>query len=759
MESSYSTKKTALDKRDFISGTVLDPEGLFKLLTGKRSLGMIFSLQQVCNMPLPCYPSIYNYDEFQVIAIHNPYPADFQGKPFSSLSKLVEIIIKELLNPYKKAKQVAKDAANAVKHAADALADAIGAVTAFFSGHVGRARRRLNHAKDELKKALKAVENTWKDLTDFFDPFRDILNGIGDLKPDPPRTTKEEEEYVTEGFAYFTILSKLEESLESFFKSVISGNFESLATALMNPTRLIHLQDRAPYGGFSSDGGFTLSMTLNVPPGRSLKFGPIGGAESADFVVLGDVWLQRGSSLVVEGNLYVQTPNTDVWQYGGEPLELPTGTIFLEEGASLMVTGDLYAQGSAPRGSIVLCSPYGLRTPVSNAVLVKGDVRLPAGITSGVALNKVLEKLVPNVQLVGPLLHDILDPLLTELAPKLAKSVGPFKARKCWFAKYASTFVLIPELAEFGLQGPWPIPLPYRNCMVKTFTNFSKVSGIVSNFSLGDNLMTHCSWWILDSGIVPVIPKVEPGPLEDAARRNVTGEGEGLDKDALLKSLEGQLKNVIKTVVDAVFKEAIQAAIQSAMASITGIEDRCAKEGESSELDQDATFRERMEAGLKKSLKTRFKRLFKEFKREAKRSQDRGLGESSLKELPGVLLYSGGKLTIGDGTSLSSTALGFLIADGDVDIQVEHTIGAVASRTGNITIDGKLHYYPYFTQAFLYIPEDVEDYGFLGSPPSWLKEYADIFQDGLYFKIPDSGKPVDILSPVTTVTAEGRIAP
>ena len=721
-------ERSTLDKRDFITGDNLEPMEFFKLLTGKSDLTMIFSLQQQCNIPLPMIPSIYNYDILEVIALHNPYPSDFNGKVFTmdGLKHLLEDLIKSVFN----AKQKIKDAKEVVKKAADTLAHLGHAIWDAIRGKIKKARRELDQAKKDLEDALKAFLDAWTGLNSFFDAFRDILEGKGDLSPEIPHTLAQEKEAIKVGFAYFSVLRRIESSLEDFFKGIFSGNFNALVYDLMNPTRVVHFTDRAPYGGFSDDGGFTLAWTMDVPRGRTLKFGPQGGASSADFVIMGDLWVQRGATLVVDGNLFVEAPPQDIWLYRRSPQATeekegpefrPTGTIYLEEGATLLVSGNLYAEGSGEqRASVVVCSDYGQTPAINSAILCKGDVRLPGGVGPGVTLENLLIEISKDVPVAGDLAKNLVSPLINEVAPHMAKALGPFNPRECWFATYATTFVFIPELVELGLQGPWPIPIPYSNCMINVFKPLTKISAITLNFTLGDNLITHCGWWIVGEGIVPVLPKVKADAFVEAAQQELE-EFEGqLTPENILKTVEKQVEQVVPVIVEAVMRDVIQAVIKEIIGEISGVEDPCAECDEADGEEEEDAVQETLqdvEKTIKGKLKTAFEAFVAQAVDTARAEIGEELGSGALREVAGTLVYSGGKLTVGGGEEYPPSAVGLFVAQGDVEIQARHTIGAVTSRTGDIDVQGDLHFNPYFTQAFLHDPQDPDTYYGGGRPP------------------------------------------
>lgn len=753
-----------LDKTDFFSGQVLDPKGFWEVLTGKASLLMIFSIQQQCNMPFPAVPSIYNEDILEILAIHAPYPADFQASAFTPKQLLQKLL--DLINPINIAKQAISDAEQLVKKAADTLANLGKAVWDVIRGKIHQAKEDLEKAKNDLVAATKAFVDAVNILSDFFNPFRDILKGLGDLGAPIPRTLAEEKDYTTTGWAYFTVLRRIEGSLGAFVEGIFKGNFDNLIYDLMNPTRVFHFTDRAPFGGFSSDGGFTLAFTLDVPRGRTLRIGPQDGHSTADFVILGDVWVQRGATLVIDGNLFVQTPPQDIWLYdqSGDsgPEFRPTGTIYLEEGASVVVSGNLYAEGSGVRPSVIVASDYDQTPMLNSGIICGGDVRLPHGVGPGVTFLSMLTKISSDVPLAGTIAQNVLGPLLNDVAPHLAKAFGPFHERVCYFSKFATTFVVIPELAEFGLQGPWPIPLPYNNCMVEIFNAFTKISRIGLNFTLGDNLMTHSDWWILGEGIVPILPKVSADTLVSAVESQLVAFGNDFTPQNILNEVEKEVKQLVPTLIDDVVEEVVQAIIKNIVGEATG-DDACSGSAPkaSGQEEEDAVQETLQEVA--KSIGGELEKAFEAAISSAADTMETDiadeLGPGAMREVSGALVFSGGALNIGGEGGIAPTAVGLFVANGDVKIQAMHTVGAVSSRTGDVSVQGDLHFYPFFTQGFLYDPQSPDSYAYGSDVPKWLRGFEEIFGDAIYLKTPTGGKPMDMVTQTAVVTAQGRVKP
>jgi hypothetical protein len=769
-----------VDKTDFVTGSYLDPEGLFKLISGKEGLTAIFSLQQACSIPMPIVPSLVNGEDFDVILLHNPFPSDYKGA-----AKTLDFIKHIAVDLFKAVEDAVKAVVAAWKAVGDAAAgvwDDIKGVWDSITGQKKAAEREYAAAKAKYSEAKGQLQDALDDITDIFDEFKDILKQIADaVKPTPPVTVAEEKEMLTVGWAYFGLLARIAEDLGDFFTAVTSsgaGQWNELYKDLVNETRVVHFVDRNPLGGFTEDGGFTMLSTWTVPRGRSLH---LGNDQHPDFVVVGDLWIQRGATLRIQGSLFVEAPEAKstgegdgdsgkAWNYnptsGNISDIIPTGTIYLEPGATLIVDKILYAEGNADHGSITICSPAGLTSPLSTAVFCGGDVQLPYGTASGLTVDRMLHYVAEdlgNSSLSG-LVDDFFIPVLVDLPPQLAKLDGPFHTRKCWFSDYAVSLVIIPELVEFGLQGPWPIPLPYTNCWRNIFGPLSTVYRVELNFALGENLYTHANWWPFGQGVVPVVPKVDPSVYADATLEAFESfSKDDLTPTAILNTITQHLEEVIPEFAEAVLEEAIQAILKAIIEEASGdIEDPCAnqKEDESEEtedkLKKDAEeFGQEMLQKLLTKMTTMFGQILSEYRDAIAADIGKELSAQggAAKELPGVFLYCGGELDLG--SKVPDKAAGFFFAEGDITCSANQTFGSLVSRTGSITVAGDLYYYPFYSRASLWSPQKPDTYGVTTSPPSYFSELVDVFQDGVYILTPTKGSTMEVGTGSAHVLAEG----
>lgn len=763
-------RQDLVDKTDFVSGDVLSPLEFINLFTGKTNLTAIFGLRQACSIPMPVFPSLINGEDYDVILFHNPYPSDFKG--VAATIDIIKHIVNDLAKLVEAAEKAVVDAWKAVGATAEGVWDDVKGAWNWITGHKKKAKEEFDKANKKYDEAKQHLSDVLGDLEAAFDSFKQILNDVADaLKPTPPITAVEERNVDTVGWAYFGILSRIGTDLGDFFTAVFhssSDNWNQLLSDLMNNTRVVNFVDRNPLGGFTEQGGFTLAMTWTVPQGRTLH---LGNSSKPDYTMLGDLWIQRGATLSVEGSLFVVAPTEEQWTYDpalGNTSDLrPSGTIYLEEGATLLVDGNLYASGDADHGSVMVTSPGGATPPLSTAILCTGDVQLPYGTGSGVTLDQLLTYVAKdsgNSTLEG-VVKDLINPVLVDVAPHLAKAFGPFHSRLCWFSDYAVSLVVIPELVEFGLQGPWPIPLPYTNCWKNIFPPLTEIYNVELNFTLGENLYLHSDWWPFGQGIVPIVPKIEPKAYGDIVNEAFGELAAGeLSISAILDKIGEHMKEVIPDFADEVFENVVQGIIKGIIQDLAGdIDDPCGGSPEE-------TTEQKAQSKIKEALEDVAKDMLKVFGKDMLKMAGNILGEyrdalseeaqdeisaaaGAARELPGVFVYCGGVLTLGE--QGPPKASGFFFAEGDIDCGAQSVFGSVVSRTGDINLDGNLYYYPFYSRASLWNPQKPGTYIVNGEGPAYLREAIEVVKDGLYLETPTSGSTLAIGVPGVRTLAEG----
>ncbi len=780
----------ALDKTAWIVGKPLTPSGIYNMFTGRQNPMAIFSLEQACSFPLFPVPGIAEGEGYVAILFHVPYPPNFTNainlKTFEDLF--------QLLNPmrvWKDAVRTVDDLAKTVEDLGESLGDLLEAAWDALTGDEKAAKKKYEEAKDRLNDAEKALGDAVNAVYDLIGgPLKDILNKIISCAvAKPPETTTDEELFKTFGWSYVEFVEKFItvgfDAAKALFDLIRgqakAGYLDTIFEDFTTACRLVHFVDRGPTGNydassklsqaqFTSDGGFVLCATWNVPRGRSLKWSSPAGKVST-FTVKGDLWVQRGATMVVEGNLVLKRPTPEEWAYNfadkSPPEEddffYPSGRILLEEGATLVVTGDLQAEGDETLGSLALGSRLGSQHPITSGLFCQGNLKLKHGTATGVAVDELLKYYTDHgLEELRDALDRFIAPFFQDAYAVAARFVGPFSTRKCWFADYCTTFVVIPELAEFLLQGPWPIPLMYGNCLPKLFDPLSSLYKVELNAVLGPNLVTQCSWWLLGPGCVPMVPK-NPGLLEEAGvfRPLADASWDELSKEMLKETVDEFENEVLPTLVKDVINIAISTIINEIISE--GIPTGSCGSGSLSPGKSSQSLgklvekvaekivdkvKERIKMRLGEALRQLLRVLRGKIREELSRGNEAGGAEQA-----GVLVYAGKSLEIGTGEE-NGTAAGLFLARGDIEIHCRRVLGSLISLTGNIRCND-LYFQPYFTAASLYLPPRANDYGTDVNVPESFQGMEEIFQDIVYPLTPWGGTPFDCTSGTAWVMGKG----
>lgn len=540
---------------------------------------------------------------------------------------------------------------------------------------------------------------------------------------------------------------------------------------------------RLPYG--IPEGYLSMKSTWSVPAGRTLKL-------RGNIQIRGDLWLQRGSVLHVTGDLRVDRPvrlkgEADSWpdyQEGHQPwwdLEdpfkeikerlgikdppppqpapealRPRGRVILEPGATLIVDGELVVNGGDSRtGSLLLTSEYGTVTPITSAVLCGGNVTLAHATGSGVLLRDFLGELVKRKASERTRKWaNYVKVLETVAAPDVAKLflVGPFETRTSFFAEYCLSIIVIYELPI-----PFPVPLLENNKNSDIFALASFVYAANLNIFLGENLFTHTDWWPYGRGVVPVLPKTAITPETEAAWSPQFDPAEAIEQ-----GLEKVIEDLLTETLPELMAGAVVAIVEEAADTILDLFIESTGEGEARMRDLAKKVAKAFEKVAKEVVSDSAKTALQVFPKKiaelawaALKPLDYPDQQEDIffKELPGVLIHSGGSMRLGTQPSLSNLAAGLFVAEGDLNFRVRRTVGSVISRRGNIQLQD-LHYYPYFTRAHLYDPWKPA-----GDVPKFLKSVGDPAAQALQWDIPeqkdDQKATWNIYEPSYQVTAEG----
>lgn len=471
--------------------------------------------------------------------------------------------------------------------------------------------------------------------------------------------------------------------------------------------KLLHFGGKKRKWKFDFSGSdVKIGATLNVPRGRSLYFKTAG-----DMTIKGDLWLQRGSTLYADCSTLKFEVDSD---YLPNKFFSPTGRIFMEEGSSLVCSGTLKVAGTSTQGCVIVGGVPTKTHPISAAIFAK-NIQLDYGITPGTSLDDLLEGYTDNNTLLQ-LNEHLVRPLFAKFAPNVAKALGPFYARRPYFAQYATVIEIIcPPLPPFGEPGPpipLAIPLPIPNVMNKISRALATVYSVNMNFGLGENFVTHCPWWIFGEGRVPMVPQIDPDALKDAFGN--LGGFAGAIKDSvdpgkmilafIADKVSDAIRQVIQTVVVELTKKILAAAIPyggivDAAADMAGqvasqVEDRLDAAANVSDalvhgLTGSNDDPDEMERGPLRAIEDKLSSAFQ---------------EKYMRLYNGVLVYADDDITIKGSGGVAS---GMFVAGGNISIASKYCIGTVMSLTKDVKIDGTMLYYPYFSRASLFKPRDT----------------------------------------------------
>jgi uncharacterized coiled-coil protein SlyX len=626
----------------------------------------------------------------------------------------------------------------------------------------------IDGLNDKIADGNKALKENLEKINDKLKEESESTGGFS-IEPSPvPITSSDEVKYGNVGWAYVELVETFTYKL---FKDVFSGHFKKLAEDLGMPVRVVHLANSRPdiywpdekpmmsdgkewtkvnelraKADDVEDGYLSMAVTWTVPQGRTCAI------KKKDVQIRGDLWLQRGSSMYVERNLLVSSPAQ--WFDAQDPnlpvvpenYPVPSGRIIMDEGSTLIVGGDLtvhskgksYVQG----GRVVLTSPIGEVHAINRGIICKGSVTIERGITSGVNLEEMTSHFNNLDDFTG-----FLKVFFTDLAPNLAKAYGPFSTRKCWFAKWATTFWLVPLLDD----APVPIPTPIANCERTAFEWISRIYCWELNFNLGENLYLMSPWWPLGNGVVPVIPKLPPKSYEDSFD-DLGGIVMGDIGQNLESSLTSFVEKGLPELAEEVAFDILGELISTFITRLTGFafpkcRSKVPTDGSTSGMEVLTALTGEMAEEIIKKLGKRVFTAFRQGLMDAATQVDLEVTADknpTHKEIPGIFIYAGGDINFGryGGNVASGGKIdlipGFFVAEGDVNALLTGTVvGAVASLNGNVELNNVL-YYPPFTRVSLYNPARPGDYDtpFKGVP--WL---AEAFQ----FTPPHSKRsPVDI---------------
>lgn len=678
----------ALDKTQFLDDQFFSAAHLRALFSGDAEvLTSLFSVGQACKVPFFPIPGLQEDLPFLIVFyVWHPYPVDFSGvaRDGDESKRLAEIAkeVSKLKDELDQLKKELEEEENKDKPD-DSKIDRL-------KGKISDLQERIDRLNEEAKEIAKKKD----------DDKSDIGKSLAGQKV--PQTAAEDAEQVTKGWSYLFVF----DILGRIVKDLISGKdpFEALFT----PSRVVHFGDNNPDWKWDSDT-INMKANLTVPRGRTLRI------EKSNVVVRGDVYLQEGAVLAIEGNLRVERPVTwsdfkgvEASDYGGFPM----GRVLVDEGASLIVSGDLEVMGGDyNNGSVMLTSEYAPTKGLASLIKAGGDITIRHGMAPAVTLGDLVDELAKDNSTLRGFNDDFFRPLSEQVFTVLGRLpyAGPWQSRKSWFAAYATTFEFIPLLEEFLLGGPWPIPLPFPNCLVKVFNYFSIVYSVELNAFTGENFYTHSPYWPLGRGVAPLFLKVNPELVNEALSGLKWGEItlKAVEEEAL-KFLEDDLPKFAANVVQEIIVQIVESVVSN---MIPFKPPSCGSEENEVTKEVEEAVKELLKDVLKEFagiLKRSFQKILLTMKQEVYDEIDSQEAKYSIyRQLPGVVVLAGGELSIGVDTE-SRLALGLLIGQKSVTIESNKTVGVVISLEGDVSVQELLHY-PYFDRVSLYSPKKHVD--------------------------------------------------
>lgn len=715
------------DKTGSLVSTSVGPEAVLDLFFGgSTGLEQFLSLRNANHFWLPMIPGFCPYPPYVYEFYFSvPFPPD-NAEYDSTTAETIGTDIENLQKQLPPAQDAEKKAGEKLKTAQDTYNND---PTAAHLQALQDAQAEYNARLAELNNIQAQIDSKAAQLKTIVDAgAASGMKGVPLTRAQDPSGTDGQN-----GWNY-SVAGKLLGSLISF----LTFDAKAIADDIANDdVKLVHFGGKDREFHFILDEGkMVLDGTLSVPRGRSLTLRSAGS-----ITIRGDLWLQRGSVLYAEcSKLVLESPPGNA---GSGSFWAPSGRVFLEEGASLVCSGDIDVPGSLKWGSVVVGGIPGKIHPITTAIIGQ-NVRLTNGVFSGSAIDDLVGELGKSVPALATLNNELLRPLLTQIAPNGSKALGPFTARRPYFAKYASTFqVIFPPTPFFGVPGPpipTPIPLPRKNILNPVARALAYLYSTTLNLSLGENFMTHSDWWIFGEGVVPMMPQVDiKGLAGDFVSFPSTALG-AIEPAAIIQAFA---ESVIKTLVSYVVKEVIQKLVTEVAMKVIpyggivgllagllpGITDSL-----TSKEDAATSAGNSVVGGLTDGVKSAASQTLDKLQTAINMDDV----DVYMREYNGLLVY-GENITVG-----GRSACGMFVANQNLDVTATRCVGTLASLNGNITA-ACLMFYPHFNRASLYLPKDT--------PDSWFERAMEFKYDSAF----DSGNAVDVGPPAVPrrITAEG----
>lgn len=787
--------KDTLDKTSFIIGRPLQ---ITTLIKGNASLKDIFSIEQSLEFPFPVIPTFSTIGIIHTIQLHAPFISDI-ATPYA-------VTPLDFDDKYNQIISNAQATMSRLGYSPDNIQYIDGlAFPVYSDAQINQAKTRLEGywnnfvwamtiagfpPQDSLIPAAKQVLDQMKNSSnpavrqsailalsriseyqtyivkkqnydDFFAflAFKDSLSGNIGISPSTPRkipeTRKEESQFQNNepSYPYGSIVGNLFNALKSLFGNLIQGNWSNAVAgfceAFHDKIRVIHFS-KFSYDTFDKDfikfdreegvggktKGFSLKSSWTIPKGRTMKL-------KCDAEIIGDLWIQEGAVLFVDGNLKVSSPAG--MAYSANPLS-PSGKIMMGDGSSLVVSGDLTAAGHPQYGSIQLTSPIGRVHYLTSGIFCKGKVNIPYGILPVVSMEQIGEWSGNST------LKTAMEKTANYI-PSIAKVAGPFHRRNpSYFALHPATFRVIQL---FYIPVPIPTPTATKNMLIDIFQYVSLFYSVELNAFLGEHTFTQTDWWsaVFGEGALPALPKLDAASTLNAFKTvslGAVGDMESIAK-TFIQNLGEQLFISLTTTIVSKIATTIIAHIVSNLVGIGEGTDAIIKMvldqtfGAATSLLKQAGIEidlgnSQQEQTMTQSFSNALSGAFKTAVDNAQTQLKNMLSDYAAKliifnEVPGLVVYSEKEITMG-----GYAASGLFISKKDLNISTSRVVGCLISLEGDINAGTcKLRYYPYFTRASIYIPEKLG-----------------LFQNLSALNPPKSGKtPLEIGVPYDYVLSEG----
>jgi hypothetical protein len=691
----------------------------------------LLTLHQAMEFPTPMIPSGKMVVPGLVweIWLHVPFQPDIG---FSSQSDPDLTRLKEIASEQEEAGVLLREA----QHRLEAAEDALEAAQAAYD----------SNPSDANEAALEAAESEHQSAQAEFDAIEDFLeesseeaadladgkigSGISDL---PQRRSEDPSGRDGQwGWNYSQTIGRMWELVRGVASG---GGTAEIARSVSSNVRVVHYGPEDEVPGFEWTGDTFLSRsTWTVPASRTLRY-------EGNMTIQGDLWLQRGTVMVVDGNLRVESPDTPSLNDAFDP----SGRVFFEEGSTLIVTRDFECEGSQQFGSIMVGGEPNEIHPITSGLFVDGDIRIPHGIYAGHTIPDLIAGLGSSGLGGGQLGAGAnqVQQLMGEMAPLFSKLAGPFHLRNPYFAQFATTFQLV-TIPFPPVVAVTPIPTERDNLHVFAFRAETLAYTVGLNATLGENLYPQADWWPFGNGVVPMALNLDLGAALGAYNSLAALEGAAeLDPETVESNVEEFITVLTERSLQWAIDEGLQKLTDEAKAILlpSGV-DQIVKLVEDlvDALEPDEETVEDFYSGFVGDMQDTMGGIARDLLGDLLASTDVNDQDEYLKQYAGLLVYGRNIFVSSDARQVS----GMFVAQDDIIIDANLTVGTLMSLNGSIET-GDFLYYPYFNQASLYLPAPV--------PGSTAIERA---QFRAYGASHDSGLAVQVgPPPVTHIITSG----